>query len=218
MVACPRPSWKSTSCPQWPPTGSLALRRVTGVDQAVFHRFSRVCITCSSMHADRCIARGATSSSSSSRLKVHLVLHTHTLALEPGFSFSPWHCSCQYCRLCPPPPPLTSCCLRRSDILLTAQLLDSLTVSVSSRSTHLLPSAGTRHMQPTYTLVATCPLCPTEVAHAVIIPRWSWTNGPMTNFKRASSIFFLSRCGDEQWFAKLQNAQNLFFFVCSFYS
>lgn len=88
------------------------------------------------------------------------------------------------------PPPATSYCLRRSDILLTAQLPDSLTVSVSSRSTHLLPSAVICYMQPSFTLVATCPFCPTEVAPAVIIPRWSLTNGRMTNSKRTLFHFF----------------------------
>lgn len=127
------------------------------------------------MHADRCIARGATNSS---RLKVHRVLHTHAGPWTRVFFFP---LTLQLSIL--PPPPATSYCLRRSDILLTAQLLDSLTVSVSSRSTHLLPSAVICYMQPSFTLVATCPFCLTEVAPAVIIPRWSLTNGRMDEWQ-----------------------------------
>lgn len=63
-----------------------------------FTSFLHLLHMCLSTHADRCFARGATSS----RLKVHLILHTH-IGPRTWLFFFPWCCTCQYCGLCFPP-------------------------------------------------------------------------------------------------------------------
>lgn len=110
------------------------------------------------MRADRCIARGETSS----RLKVQLVLHAHDISWT---WFPPpscvWHCSCLLSILPSLFSQVISYCLGRTDILLTAQLLDTVTCICVPSSTVWRLSAGKQHMQSSFHLVSTCLLPPT---------------------------------------------------------